>query len=81
LQGDRVCAHHAILITRARATTDDSRAHEDLGFVPRDLRETLADTVRSLVASGWLSPGQAGALGSVSSVSDKGRLRARRSTK
>jgi dihydroflavonol-4-reductase len=60
-------SRETIWITRARATTDDSRAREELGFVPRDLRETVADTVRSLVASGRLTPRQAGALGTVSS--------------
>jgi dihydroflavonol-4-reductase len=52
----------AIWITRQRARTDDSRAREELEFTPRDLRETLADTVRSLIASGRLSPQEAGAL-------------------
>lgn len=32
--------------------TDDSRARHELGFIPRDLRITLADTIDSLVASG-----------------------------
>jgi nucleoside-diphosphate-sugar epimerase len=36
--------------------TDDSRARDELGFVPRDLQITLADTIGSLVASGRLSP-------------------------
>ncbi len=40
--------------------TDDSRARDELGFVPRDLRITLADAIGSLVASGRLSPQHAG---------------------
>jgi dihydroflavonol-4-reductase len=35
--------------------TDDSRARAELGFAPRDLRITLADTIRSLVAQGRLA--------------------------
>jgi nucleoside-diphosphate-sugar epimerase len=51
-----------ISLSRQRARTDDSRAHDELGFTPRDLRETLADTVRSLAESGRVTSEQAGAL-------------------
>jgi dihydroflavonol-4-reductase len=59
-------SREAIWITGQRATTDDSRARAELAFVPRDVRETLADTVRSLVASGRVSPREAGAPGTAS---------------
>jgi hypothetical protein len=39
--------------------TDDSRACDELGFAPRDLRITLADTIQSLLATGRLSPSDA----------------------
>jgi dihydroflavonol-4-reductase len=51
-----------IALTRQRARSDDSRAHEELGFTPRDLRATVADTVRSLVETGRIPREQAGAL-------------------
>jgi nucleoside-diphosphate-sugar epimerase len=35
--------------------TDDSRSCEELGFAPRDLRTTIADTIQSLAATGELS--------------------------
>jgi dihydroflavonol-4-reductase len=43
--------------------TDDSRACDELGFAPRDLRITLADAIHSLLASGRLSPSDAGLCG------------------
>jgi nucleoside-diphosphate-sugar epimerase len=55
-------AREAPWITRQRATTDDTRAQRDLGFRARDLRETLAETVRSLFAAGRISREQAGTL-------------------
>jgi nucleoside-diphosphate-sugar epimerase len=51
-----------IALTRQRARSDDSRARDELGFTPRDLRTTVADTVRSLVESGRVPHVQAGAL-------------------
>jgi nucleoside-diphosphate-sugar epimerase len=53
-----------IWLTKQQARCDDSRAEAELGFAPRDLRETLADTVRSLLETGRLTPKQAGKLGS-----------------
>jgi nucleoside-diphosphate-sugar epimerase len=41
---------------------DDSRARADLGFSPREPRETLADTVTWLYAAGRISAKQAGKL-------------------
>lgn len=41
---------------------DDSRAVAELGFAPRPLRETLADTVAWMYAVGKLTPKQAGRL-------------------
>jgi dihydroflavonol-4-reductase len=43
---------------------DDSDARADLGFAPRPVRETLADTVAWLYRAGHLSPRQAGKLAS-----------------
>jgi nucleoside-diphosphate-sugar epimerase len=53
-----------IWLTKQRARSDDSRAEAELGFAARDLRETLADTIRSLLETGRLTPKQAGKLGS-----------------
>ena len=39
--------------------TDDSRARDELGFAPRELRITIADTIQSLLATGRLSPSDA----------------------
>jgi nucleoside-diphosphate-sugar epimerase len=43
---------------------DDSRARDELGFSPRDPRETFADTIRWMHAAGRLSDRQAGTLAS-----------------
>jgi dihydroflavonol-4-reductase len=51
-----------IWLTKHRARCDDSRAQAELSFTPRQLRETIADTVRSLVTEGRLTAKQAGAL-------------------
>ncbi len=51
-----------IWLTKHRARCDDSRARAELSFGPRELRETIADTVRSLVAERRLTAKQAGAL-------------------
>ncbi|MDP9231886.1 MAG: NAD-dependent epimerase, partial [Actinomycetota bacterium] len=53
-----------IWLTKQRARCDDSRAEAELGFAPRDLRETLADTVSSLLETGRLTPKQVGELAS-----------------
>ncbi len=42
----------AAYATACEARCDDSRARQELGYAPRDLRETVADTVRSLVDAG-----------------------------
>lgn len=51
-----------IWLANLRVQTDDSRAEEELGFATRPVRETLADTVRSMVASGRLERRHAGTL-------------------
>jgi nucleoside-diphosphate-sugar epimerase len=55
-----------IWLTKHRARCDDSPARAELSFAPRELRETIADTVRSLVAEGRLSAKQAGPLAGAS---------------
>jgi dihydroflavonol-4-reductase len=40
--------------------TDDSRAREDLGFVPRDLQTTIADTIEWLAAQRLVAASAAG---------------------
>jgi dihydroflavonol-4-reductase len=52
-----------IWLSKQRARCDDSRARAELSFTPRDLRETISDTVRSMVAEGRLTAKQAGTLG------------------
>jgi dihydroflavonol-4-reductase len=54
----------AIWLTKQRAVCDDARARAELAFAPRELPETIADTVRSLLAAGRLSEKQAGKLAS-----------------
>jgi dihydroflavonol-4-reductase len=43
---------------------DDTKTHQELGVVPRDLRVTLADSVRWLLEHGHISPREAGQLAS-----------------
>lgn len=49
-------------VLAAGAPTDDRRAEAELGFRPRPLAETLADTLRSLVRAGRLPARLAGRL-------------------
>ncbi len=51
-----------IYITSLEARFDDSRTREELGFAPRDPRDTFADTARWLLDAGHISPKQAGKL-------------------
>lgn len=44
------------------ARFDDSRTREELGYAPRDTRETFSDTVRWLLEQGRISAKQAGKL-------------------
>src|SRR4051794_18302709 len=55
--------YEGIWVLNTRARCDDSRTRAELGLVPRDIRETFADTVRWLVSVGSLTPKQAGKLG------------------
>lgn len=41
---------------------DDSRTREELGYAPRDPRDTFTDTIRWLLEAGHISPKQAGKL-------------------
>jgi nucleoside-diphosphate-sugar epimerase len=54
--------YEGIYVLSFAATSDTTPARTDLGFAPRDLDETLADTVRSLVAAGHIRVSHAGAL-------------------
>jgi hypothetical protein len=54
--------YEGIWVLNTRARCDDSRTREELGLVPRDIRETFADTVRWLVSVGSLTPEQGGKL-------------------
>jgi nucleoside-diphosphate-sugar epimerase len=49
-----------IWVANCAARCDATRARTELGFEPRPLRDTFADTVRWLVDSGELTPRQAG---------------------
>jgi dihydroflavonol-4-reductase len=49
-------------IVSLEARYDDSRTREELGYAPRDPRETFADTARWLLEQGDISPEQAGVL-------------------
>ncbi|TET95829.1 MAG: SDR family NAD(P)-dependent oxidoreductase [Dehalococcoidia bacterium] len=49
-----------LYIISLEARSDDSRTREELEFAPRDPRETFADTVRSLLEQGHISPKEAG---------------------
>src|SRR5262245_16384211 len=51
-----------IWVMNCAARCDDSETRRELGFEPRPLRDTLADTVRWLVDVGRLSPREAGRL-------------------
>jgi nucleoside-diphosphate-sugar epimerase len=51
-----------IYVIALAARCDDSRTRQELGFAPRDLHETFADTVRWLLEQGHISPTQAGKL-------------------
>ena len=48
-------SHEAIWASALQAHCDDSRTVQELGITPRDLRETLADTVRWLADEGRIS--------------------------
>ena len=48
-------SHEAMWASALQAHCDDSRTVKDLGITPRDLRETLADTVRWLADQGHIS--------------------------
>lgn len=48
-------SHEAMWICALQAHCDDSRTVKELGITPRDLRETLADTVRWLAGEGHIS--------------------------
>jgi nucleoside-diphosphate-sugar epimerase len=47
--------HEGMWIAALQPHCDDSRTIKELGITPRDLRETLADTVRWLAAQGHIS--------------------------
>jgi dihydroflavonol-4-reductase len=49
-----------IWVMNCAARCDDSKTRSELGFEPRPLRDTLADTVRWLVEVGHVSPREAG---------------------
>ena len=49
-------------VLAAGVPTDDRRAATELGFRPRPLAETLADTLRSLVSAGRVPARLAGRL-------------------
>jgi len=51
-----------IWVLNCAARCDDSRTRRDLGYEPRPLRETFADTVRWLVEVGHLTSREAGRL-------------------
>jgi nucleoside-diphosphate-sugar epimerase len=51
-----------IWVMNCAARCDDSKTRTELGFDPRPLRDTFADTVRWLVEVGHLTPRQAGRL-------------------
>jgi nucleoside-diphosphate-sugar epimerase len=51
-----------IWVMNCAARCDDSKTRGELGFKPRPLRETFADTVRWLVEVGHLTPRAAGRL-------------------
>jgi nucleoside-diphosphate-sugar epimerase len=51
-----------IWVMNCAARCDDSTTRSELGFEPRPLRDTLADTVRWLVDVGHLTPREAGRL-------------------
>ena len=51
-----------IWVLNCDARCDDSRTRKDLGYEPRPLRETFADTVRWLVGVGHLTSREAGRL-------------------
>lgn len=55
-------SREAVWIVNCSARCDDSRARRDLGLEPRPIEETFADTVRWLLASGHVTPKQAGKL-------------------
>jgi hypothetical protein len=52
-----------IWVMNCAARCDDSKTRSELAVEPRPLRETLADTVRWLVAVGRLTSREAGRLG------------------
>lgn len=54
--------YEGVLLTGFGTRCDDSRAREELGIEPRDLRQTYEDTVRWLHRAGHLTDRQAGAL-------------------
>jgi nucleoside-diphosphate-sugar epimerase len=51
-----------IWVMNCAARCDDAKTRSELGFEPRPLRDTLADTVRWLVEGGHVTPRQAGRL-------------------
>ncbi len=57
-------SRESVWIVNCGARCDDARARAELGFEPRPIEETFADTVRWLVAAGHVTARQAGRLGS-----------------
>ena len=55
-------SRESVWIVNCAARCDDARARAELGFEPRPIEETFADTVRWLVAAGHVTPRQAGRL-------------------
>lgn len=55
-------AYEGIWVLACAARCDDSRTREELGVVPRSLRETFADTARWLLSEGHITRRQAGRL-------------------
>jgi nucleoside-diphosphate-sugar epimerase len=60
--------YEGIYVMSFAARSDTTPAREDLGFAPRDLDETLAETVRSLLAEGHIRARHAGALAAPASA-------------
>jgi dihydroflavonol-4-reductase len=55
-------SRESVWIVNWGARCDDARARAELGFEPRPIEETFAETVRWLVAAGHVTPRQAGRL-------------------
>jgi hypothetical protein len=55
--------NEGIWVMNCAARCDDAKTRSELALEPRALRETIVDTVRWLVAVGYLTPREAGRLG------------------